>query len=85
MLLLLPTPIRFCIAPLDVVKIRLQLQTHSLSDPLSHYGYGGPVYKGTLGTARAILQEEGYTVRGSSVSFAHLLMSIGSMERQCPG
>lgn len=53
----------FCIAPLDVIKIRLQLQTHSLSDPLSHYGYSGPVYKGTLGTLRAILQQEGLTVR----------------------
>ena len=36
---------RFCIAPLDVVKIRLQLQIHSLSDPLSHRSVIGPVYK----------------------------------------
>ena len=55
--------LRFCIAPLDVIKIRLQLQTHSLSDPLSHHGLQGPVYKGTLGTLKAILQQEGITVR----------------------
>jgi len=53
---------RFCIAPLDVIKIRLQLQPHSLSDPLSHYGYSGPVYKGTLGTFKAIVQQEGFYV-----------------------
>lgn len=59
---------RFCIAPLDVIKIRLQLQSHSLSDPLSHHGYKGPIYKGTIGTARAILREEGYTVCPRPVS-----------------
>ncbi|KAH6660058.1 mitochondrial thiamine pyrophosphate carrier 1 [Truncatella angustata] len=48
---------RFVIAPLDVVKIRLQLQSHSLSDPTS----GAPVYKGALSTARHILQNEGIT------------------------
>lgn len=53
---------RFIIAPLDVVKIRLQLQTHSLSDPLSHRDLGGgPVYKGTLSTLRHILANEGIT------------------------
>ncbi|KAK4145514.1 mitochondrial carrier domain-containing protein [Dichotomopilus funicola] len=51
---------RFVIAPLDVVKIRLQLQTHSLSDPLSHRDLrGGPIYKGTLPTLRHILRSEG--------------------------
>lgn len=54
---------RFCIAPLDVVKIRLQLQIHSLSDPVSHRMVVGPVYKGTLSTLRAIAREEGITVR----------------------
>lgn len=50
------------IAPLDVVKIRLQLQTHSLSDPLSHRDLNGsPIYKGTLPTIRHILREEGIT------------------------
>jgi len=50
---------RFCIAPLDVVKIRLQLQTHSLSDPLSCDGIKGPTYKGIWGTMRKIRQQEG--------------------------
>lgn len=49
------------IAPLDVIKIRLQLQIHSLSDPLSVRGINGPVYKGTLGTFKQILREEGVT------------------------
>ncbi|EAA29641.1 hypothetical protein GE21DRAFT_1626 [Neurospora crassa] len=57
---------RFVIAPLDVVKIRLQLQHHSLSDPLLHQRRaeiigGGPVYKGTLPTIRHILRTEGLT------------------------
>lgn len=53
---------RFVIAPLDVIKIRLQLQIHSLSDPLSHHSArGGPIYKGTLGTLKHILREEGLT------------------------
>lgn len=56
------TPLRFVIAPLDVVKIRLQLQTHSLSDPLSHKDLkGSPIYKGTLPTIKHILREEGLT------------------------
>ncbi|KAL5338904.1 mitochondrial carrier domain-containing protein [Aspergillus crustosus] len=52
---------RFCIAPLDVVKIRLQLQIHSLSDPTSLAHHNGPVYKGTLSTLKTILREEGIT------------------------
>ncbi|KAJ5462142.1 hypothetical protein N7530_010347 [Penicillium desertorum] len=52
---------RFCIAPLDVVKIRLQLQIHSLSDPASHQSINGPVYKGTLSTMRTIMTQEGVT------------------------
>ncbi|ORY08182.1 mitochondrial deoxynucleotide carrier [Clohesyomyces aquaticus] len=52
---------RFVIAPLDVIKIRLQLQVHSLSDPLSVRNVTGPVYKGTLGTLKHILREEGLT------------------------
>jgi solute carrier family 25 (mitochondrial thiamine pyrophosphate transporter), member 19 len=52
---------RFCTAPLDVVKIRLQLQTHSLSDPLSHQGVKGPVYKGILPTLKTIISQEGVT------------------------
>ncbi|RAL04620.1 thiamine transporter TPC1 [Aspergillus ibericus CBS 121593] len=52
---------RFCVAPLDVVKIRLQLQIHSLSDPISHHNVTGPIYKGTLSTMRAIIRQEGIT------------------------
>jgi solute carrier family 25 thiamine pyrophosphate transporter 19 len=47
------------IAPLDVIKIRLQLQVHSLSDPSSVRDVNGPVYKGTWGTFKQILREEG--------------------------
>ncbi|KAF2400325.1 mitochondrial thiamine pyrophosphate carrier 1 [Trichodelitschia bisporula] len=50
---------RFCIAPLDVLKIRLQLQIHSLADPLKHQGRIRPSYKGTVGTLKQILREEG--------------------------
>lgn len=50
---------RFCIAPLDVVKIRLQLQPHSLSDPLSCDGIKGPIYKGAFRTLAKIAREEG--------------------------
>ncbi len=50
----------FVVAPLDVVKIRLQLQSHSLSDPLTHNSLqGGPIYKGTLPTLRHIVKHEG--------------------------
>lgn len=39
------TTSRFCIAPLDVIKIRLQLQTHCL-DPLKHGSHGAfPIIK----------------------------------------
>jgi solute carrier family 25 (mitochondrial thiamine pyrophosphate transporter), member 19 len=51
---------RFCIAPLDVVKIRLQLQPHSLSDPVSCDGIKGPTYKGVFSTLRKIAREEGF-------------------------
>ena len=49
---------RFVIAPLDVLKIRLQLQYHSLADPLSL-----PLKRpaGVLDVARNILRHEGIT------------------------
>ncbi|KAB5580692.1 mitochondrial thiamine pyrophosphate carrier 1 [Coniochaeta sp. 2T2.1] len=47
---------RFVIAPLDVVKIRLQLQTHSANNPAPP---GSIIYKGTLPTIRHILKHEG--------------------------
>lgn len=44
-----------------MAKIRLQLQSHSLSDPLSHRHIRGPIYKGTLPTIKLILANEGIT------------------------
>jgi solute carrier family 25 thiamine pyrophosphate transporter 19 len=54
------TTASFCIAPLDVVKIRLQLQSHS---PSSHAvnAHNSPMYKGTLATLQTILRQEGLT------------------------
>ena len=65
--------IRFCVAPLDVVKIRLQLQIHSLSDPLSRQGVLGPTYKGTIGTLKQILRDEGIRVRKRDHIFAGMV------------
>lgn len=42
-----------------MVKIRLQLQTHSLSDPLTCDGIKGPTYRGIWGTLRTIRRQEG--------------------------
>ncbi|KAF2480513.1 mitochondrial carrier domain-containing protein [Neohortaea acidophila] len=50
---------RFCIAPLDVLKIRLQLSASSLSDPLSHGLSRHPT--GVLALARDIFHHEGIT------------------------
>lgn len=51
---------RFCIAPLDVLKIRLQLQYHSLADPLaSATPFRRPL--GVWQVARDILRHEGIT------------------------
>ncbi|KAM5383598.1 hypothetical protein ACJZ2D_001835 [Fusarium nematophilum] len=52
--------ISFVVAPLDVVKIRLQLQPHSLSDPLLPLREA-PAYRGTIATLKHILQHEGVT------------------------
>lgn len=53
---------RFCIAPLDVLKIRLQLQYHSLTDPLSAPSLGRrQTTSGVLQVARDILRNEGIT------------------------
>ncbi|TWU77858.1 mitochondrial thiamine pyrophosphate transporter [Metarhizium rileyi] len=51
---------RFIVAPLDVVKIRLQLQPYSLSDPLAPLRTA-PTYHGTVATVRHILRHEGLT------------------------
>jgi len=46
-----------------VIKIRLQLQSHSLSDPasLKSLPKDTPVYKGIISTARKIVGREGFT------------------------
>ncbi|KHN99865.1 Mitochondrial thiamine pyrophosphate carrier 1 [Metarhizium album ARSEF 1941] len=49
---------RFVVAPLDVVKIRLQLQPHSLSDPLAPLRTA-PAHHGAVATLRHILRHEG--------------------------
>ncbi|RFU75289.1 mitochondrial thiamine pyrophosphate carrier 1 [Trichoderma arundinaceum] len=51
---------RFIVAPLDVVKIRLQLQPYSLSDPLAPLREA-PAYRGTVHTIKHILKHEGVT------------------------
>lgn len=48
---------RFCIAPLDVLKIRLQLQYHSLTEPSLR---PGPT-RGVVSLARDIFRNEGIT------------------------
>lgn len=45
---------------MDVVKIRLQLQSHSLSDPLNPVR-NAPVYRGAFATISHILHHEGVT------------------------
>ncbi|RSL57267.1 Mitochondrial thiamine pyrophosphate carrier 1 [Fusarium duplospermum] len=51
---------RFVVSPLDVVKIRLQLQPFSLSDPLAPLREA-PAYRGTFATLKHILKHEGIT------------------------
>ncbi|KAK6504225.1 mitochondrial thiamine pyrophosphate transporter [Arthrobotrys conoides] len=51
---------RFCIAPLDVVKIRLQLQPRLLS-PSTSPVVTGTIYNGIYDTMKTIVREEGVT------------------------
>ncbi|KAG5750377.1 hypothetical protein H9Q69_008781 [Fusarium xylarioides] len=51
---------RFVVAPLDVVKIRLQLQPHSLHDPVAALR-NAPAYRGAFATLKHILKHEGLT------------------------
>ncbi|GAM82319.1 hypothetical protein ANO11243_002980 [Dothideomycetidae sp. 11243] len=73
---------RFCIAPLDVVKIRLQLQSHSLSDPFSiPPSLRGPVYKGTIPTLLTIVRQEGITgLWKGNVPAEALYLTYGSIQ-----
>ena len=68
------------IAPLDVVKIRLQLQTHG-SGKLFRHGAEGPIYRGILSTMRTIVLQEG--IRGlwkGNVPAELLYMSYGAVQ-----
>ena len=53
----------FCIAPLDVLKIRLQLQVHPLAGPETQCRDYKRLRSGTFNTFKSILLEEGVTVR----------------------
>jgi len=71
----------FVIAPLDVIKIRLQLQVHSLSDPLSIRGVRGPTYKGTWGTLKYIVRDEGLTgLWKGNIPAEALYLTYGSVQ-----
>jgi solute carrier family 25 thiamine pyrophosphate transporter 19 len=73
--------VRFCVAPLDVIKIRLQLQIHSLSDPLSHPPAGRPIYKGIFGTLERILRDEGLTALWKgNIPAEGLYLSYGALQ-----
>ncbi|KIW07527.1 hypothetical protein, variant [Verruconis gallopava] len=72
---------RFCVAPLDVIKIRLQLQIHSLSDPLSLPPAGRPTYKGIVGTLKQILKDEGLTALWKgNIPAEGLYLSYGALQ-----
>ena len=58
---------RFCIAPLDVLKIRLQLQVHSLSDPVTNLGPARQARYSAIGTFKAILKHEGVAVASQNL------------------
>ena len=66
----------FVIAPLDVVKIRLQLQAHG-----PHAAMDGPTYRGIVGTMRTIVLQEG--VRGlwkGNIPAEFLYMTYGPVQ-----
>jgi solute carrier family 25 thiamine pyrophosphate transporter 19 len=64
-----------------VIKIRLQLQIHSLSDPLSHPPPGRPIYKGIFGTLKSILRDEGFTALWKgNIPAEGLYLSYGALQ-----
>jgi solute carrier family 25 thiamine pyrophosphate transporter 19 len=72
---------RFCIAPLDVVKIRLQLQYHSLTDPLAAAAPPSRKPLGVSQVARDILRHEG--IRGfwkGNIPAEGLYLSYGAAQ-----
>ncbi|KAK9472698.1 mitochondrial carrier domain-containing protein [Dipodascopsis tothii] len=86
---------RTFVAPLDVIKIRLQLQTHSRRLPAAG---PRPKYSGIVRTATTIIREEGvralwkgnvpasllYVVYGS-VQFSALRMANAALQTHAPG
>lgn len=56
------SPTRSCTAPLDVLKIRLQLQIHSLSDPSLSRDPVRAARHGIGDTFKNILRKEGVIV-----------------------
>lgn len=72
---------RFCIAPLDVLKIRMQLQIHSLTEPLSIPHRPRRLAPSTLSTFRDILRNEGVTAfwKGN-VSAELLYVTYGALQ-----
>ena len=64
-----------------MIKIRLQLQIHSLSDPTSYRGVAGPTYKGTFGSFRRILRDEGFTALWKgNIPAEGLYLTYGSIQ-----
>jgi solute carrier family 25 (mitochondrial thiamine pyrophosphate transporter), member 19 len=61
---------RFVIAPLDVVKIRQQLQVHHWKDVNQ---VSGPTYRGILSTVKTIARDEGMTALWKGNVSAELL------------
>lgn len=55
-------PYRFCIAPLDVLKIRLQLQIYPLPDPSSSGDKARVAQYGIGNTFKSIVRNEGIRV-----------------------
>ncbi|KAF6236527.1 hypothetical protein HO173_005308 [Letharia columbiana] len=70
-----------CIAPLDVLKIRLQLQIHSLSDPLSSRDSARAARYGIGNTFKSILLDEGITALWKgNVAASFLYINYGAVQ-----
>lgn len=57
----------FVVTPMEVVKIRLQAQSHSLADPLEQ-----PVYRNAGHAVYKIIREEGFSALYRGVSLTAL-------------
>lgn len=86
---------RFCIAPLDVLKIRLQLQIHTLPNRSSQASGAAASHllrRGTIQTFKRILHDEGVTVNFPQIiiillhqlSITNFFSALGILERQHP-